>query len=206
MIILSGGHNSDKVGAKHDIYTEYPYTMSWAHKIQSYILEHEDMDSVVIDTGTLPDKVTEINQIVKNAELPDPFFLAAELHFNSDPSGRAHGNETLYYPGSAKGKLLAITFNNCLMKVACPVLGKDRGVKEGWYRMDRPNVQDYAGDKNGDEKPDYFLRKTACPALILEPCFIQDLGKFLNYENIICKGIADSLVESYKVLKKMETR
>lgn len=206
MILLSAGHNPDKVGAKHDIYTEYPYTMSWAHKIQSYILEDEEMDSVVIDTGTLPYKVGQINQIVRNAELPDPFFLAAELHFNSDPSGKAHGNETLYYPGSPKGKLLAIAFNNYLMKVSCPMLGRDRGAKEGWYRMDRPNVQDYKEDVDGDELPDYFLRKTACPALILEPCFIQDLGKFINYENIICKGIADSLVSSYTLLKKLEKR
>lgn len=204
MIILSAGHYAEKVGASCGQYTEYPYTSIWVNKIQEYILSNEGMDSVVVASGTLPYKVSQINQIVANAKLPDPHFIAVELHFNSDSSGKAHGNETLYCPGSKKGKLLATTFNNYLMKVACPLLGKDRGVKEGWYRMDRPDVVDYKGDVDGDEKPDYFLKETKCPALILEPCFIQDLDKFIKYENEICKGISESLIEAYKVLKKLE--
>ena len=46
---------------------------------------------------------------------------------------------------------------------------KNRGAKEGWYRMD-PN--------NG---PDAFLAKTKCPAIIVEPFFLDSSEERAKY-------------------------
>ena len=72
---------------------------------------------------------------------------------------------TLYYPGSVKGKALASSVNS---SVGLVLNSRNRGVKEGWYRMDRPGVEDYQGDVDGDENIDYFLAQTTCPAIIFE--------------------------------------
>ena len=41
--------------------------------------------------------------------------------------------------------------------------------------MDSPHQIDYDGDIEGDETVDYFLRKTNCPAIIVEPDFISQI-------------------------------
>jgi N-acetylmuramoyl-L-alanine amidase len=41
---------------------------------------------------------------------------------------------------------------------------RDRGVKEGWYKMDQANG------------PDYFLSATKCPSVIVEGYFLDQLA------------------------------
>ena len=67
------------------------------------------------------------------------------------------GSETLYYPGSDKGKALAEACQSALEELFPP----NRGAKEGYYRMDPARG------------PDFFLAKTKCPAVIVEPEFVH---------------------------------
>ncbi len=196
MIILSAGHHPKAKGATFRDYSEYPYTMNWCKKIRDHILSLDDAYCTLIKTGTLDKKVREVNRVVKNAGTK---CLAVELHFNSDPSGKGRGNETLYYPGSVKGKYIASIYNDHFV-MTCPIIGKNRGIKEGWYKMDRPGIIDYYGDVDGDEMPDYWLKATSCPALILEPCFIQNLEYMVANEDMVCKCIGNSLVHTFNIV------
>ena len=57
--------------------------------------------------------------------------------------------------------------------------------------MDRPGHSDYPGDLDGDEVVDYFLRKTNCPAVILEPYFIHETARIEANASIVCAVMAD---------------
>ena len=61
--------------------------------------------------------------------------------------------------------------------------------------MDRPGVNDYAGDIDGDESIDAFLVRTKCTALILEPEFIQNKSVIEANRDICCDVIRDAIVE-----------
>lgn len=169
MLAVSAGHHLKARGA-HDGngFYEYPETQWWAEAIVEFF--NKEVPSSVgraffITPGSLTEKVKEVNKLV----LEQKVRLAIEIHFNSAPGGGAKGAETLYCPGSVKGEKAAKTVHDRYSSLFLP----NRGIKEGWYKMDRPGYKDYEGDVDGDEKPDYFLRMTTCPALILEPEFIQ---------------------------------
>ena len=63
--------------------------------------------------------------------------------------------------------------------------------------MDRPGVIDYAGDVDGDEIIDYFLRKTMCPALIIEPEFVQNYDLILQTKTEGILALAEGLIDAY---------
>jgi len=157
-IALSIAHHEAAQGASHEGVTEYKLSTKWVQAIAMYSTR-----IFVPEPGRLPAKVKEIND--KDVS------IACELHFNAAPGSGATGCETLYYPGSGRGKSIAQIVQTGLMKF---LNTKDRGVKEGWYLMDKPGYVDYMGDVEGDEQPDYFLRKTRMPSLILEPLFIEE--------------------------------
>jgi hypothetical protein len=112
-------------------------------------------NAMLVPTGILKNKVNFINGRIMNGD------VAIEIHFNAardvDNNPVGHGCETLYYPGSVRGKLLAEKCQEALSSIYLP----DRGVKEGWYRM------------NPDNGPDFFLAKTKCAAVIIEPEFVH---------------------------------
>ncbi len=143
-IILSIGHDQIRQGASCGGITEYV--------LSKRIAEHIDHPDVIVVDQTLRETVDTINS------WPEPVSLAAELHWNSSYGGKASGCETLYYPGSKAGQEAAQEFQSAYL---CNATAKDRGVKEGWYRM----------QTNG--AVDYFLRATKCKSIILEPEFIQ---------------------------------
>ena len=120
-------------------------------------------------------------------------FCALEIHFNSAAVPGVKGSETLYAPGSQRGSKIARIVQCHLAKQYPP----NRGIKEGWYRMDRPGVIDYAGDTEGDEIIDYFLRKTKCPALIVEPEFIQNHRKITSTRLDGITQLAEGLIDAY---------
>ena len=193
MIAISAGHHIDARGAAFEGFSEYPETEKWALFIWKAICEKHSPELVVlVPVGTLPYKVRYINSAVDQIQLQ----LAVEVHFNSSFSGNQRGSETLYCPESEKGKLVAGIVQDGLAAVFPP----SRGIKEGWYKMGRPGVVDYGGDVDGDEKPDYFLRATHCPAIIIEPEFIQNSTGIIARREYACGLIADKLVQAREAL------
>jgi hypothetical protein len=96
----------------------------------------------------------------------------------------------LCYPGSAKGMELA----HAVQKVLAEDFPPSRGVRAGWYRMDRPGVVDYHGDVEGDETIDYFLKYTNCPAIIIEPDFVHRWDLLEHNRAHACMGMARELI------------
>lgn len=187
-LILSAGHHPEKTGASWNGLREYDFTDKFVCVITDYLRER-GYTVENVPNSRLPDKVYYANALPYTRHNA----VAVELHFNSAGKTYVEGTETLYYPGSTSGKELAQSFHSEFVKLAGDIVGRDRGVKEGWYRMDRPGVIDFYGDEDGDEMPDYWLRKTRYPALILEPCFmcqLEDMG--CDWVNL-AKKVAQSL-------------
>ena len=190
MIFISAGHHAGAQGAKWNGFTEWMEAQQWVHILLT-ILSNEIVTKV--PPGLLRHKVRFINEHARTND------MAVEIHFNSAVVNGTHvgkGCETLYFPGSEHGKALANLIQDKLKEVFPP----DRGAKEGWYRMDRPGVVDYDGDVDGDEKIDYFLRKTNCPAVIVEPDFIHRSSRLMMERFRGCSAIARALLEAKRVL------
>lgn len=179
-VAISAGHYPAAPGAVFGSLTEHAAADEWIVTLKA-ALESYGMDVFVVPTGLLSRKVGIIN-----AEKCD---AALEVHFNSDPGHAGRGSETLYMPGSKLGEHYANCVQNQLGTVAQP----SRGVKEGWYRMDRPGHVDFPGDIDGDEVVDAFLRLTHCPAVIVEPYFIHEPGVLVGKDDCcaaIARGVA----------------
>lgn len=184
MILLSAGHYPESPGACFFGWCEFEEAEKWVNIIAHFVREQTHVD--IVPTGKLPKKVKWINEY--------PHWkpkLAVEIHFNSSHGQKGDGFETLYCPGSEKGKTAAQIVNDSLVGI----FPKNRGIKEGWYRMDRPGVEDYPGDIDGDEKPDYFLKATNPIALILEPEFIHNRALIETNRDAACKALAGSLLK-----------
>src|SRR4030065_1951420 len=97
-ILLSAGHHERAQGAEFDGITEWVIASRWIVKIAQKLSQAGIMVLVVPSSG-LTSKVNYINS--NNAK------LALELHFNSDTSKKQRGSESLYCPGSSKGKIFA---------------------------------------------------------------------------------------------------
>ena len=193
MIFVSAGHHEQSRGAKFNNITEFDLTVVWANRIAELL----DDKCFRIPGGRLKDKVKFINNWA------DKNSLAVEIHFNSAKMWKdlnkdglisddemvhvGRGSETLYYPGkkkgdgrySRKGKEAATIIQDSLGQIMKP----NRGAKEGWYRMN---------PKNG---PDYFLRRTNCTALIIEPEFIDNTNAIKDNFDVACHAIASGLLE-----------
>lgn len=187
MILISAGHNDQAKGAAFEGFSEYPETLDWAKAIVARLEIFWKQPAILVPPDTLTNKVHFINQVHKQAKVA----IALEVHFNSGPAGRVRGSETLYCPGSKRGKQIAEAIQSSLAAFMPP----NRGAKEGWYKMDRPGVKDFPTDVDGDETPDYFLRATQCPAVIVEPEFIQNSGTITANCDCCCEAIADTLIE-----------
>jgi hypothetical protein len=171
VIILSIGHDAERQGASHFGISEWML----ATKLVKFI----DHPSIIVVDRTLEETVEVIN------EWPSHIELAAELHFNSHPT--ATGCETLYCPGSANGQDAAEAFQAEYMQHT--VTTRDRGSKEGWYKM-KPNTF-----------IDFFLKHTAMPAIILEPEFIQVTYHWTEVTlQHIAKNITLGLLEARRVV------
>lgn len=171
MIFISAGHYPSAPGAKWERFIEYDEAVIWADMICAGI-----DTSMRVPTGVLKNKVNFINERIMNGD------IAIEIHFNAardsnnNPIGR--GCETLYYPGSEKGKELAELCQTVLAAHYPP----DRGVKEGWYRMDP------------SKGADFFLAKTKCPAVILEP-------EFVHRSDIIEENREEAIIDLVNAIK-----
>lgn len=184
-IAISAGHNPNAKGAHNgEGFNEYDEAIKWVAELDALFKATQVVEVVLVPTGSLTSKIRFINEQVG-------LKLAIEIHFNSCASTRVKGSETLFCPGSRRGKKAATIIQRAVASIMPP----NRGVKEGWYRMDRPGVNDYAGDIDGDESIDAFLIRTKCPALILEPEFIQNKSTIEANRDICCEVIRDAIAE-----------
>lgn len=183
MILISAGHNKRRQGATYKAVTEFILSDKWADLITIFVGDK----AVRVPNGTLRDKVKFINETESD--------IAIEIHFNSAKKWKdlnndgivddaeliaiGRGSETLYMPNSVNGKRAAIIMQSNLGHLMQP----DRGAKEGWYQM------------NPSKGADYFLRKTNCTALIIEPEFIHNIKKINQNMKAACTVIASALLE-----------
>jgi hypothetical protein len=186
-VAISAGHHVDAQGADRKGITEFSETVPWQQQLIETTEEvckkrRQDVEVIEIETGKLGKKVRQINQ----AECD----LAIEIHFNAASDDSATGCEILYCPGSDAG---AVAGRSMQLQLASAMGTKSRGVKPGWYRMDRPGVVDFYGDKDGDEMPDYFLRATNCVALIIEPEFLFWIERIKERREAGCFVIAKAI-------------
>jgi N-acetylmuramoyl-L-alanine amidase len=170
-VAISAGHNPTAPGAVFGTLTEHAAALDWIDTLK-HALESFGIDVFVVPTGSLTAKIGAVN-----AEKCD---AAMEVHFNSDPNHAGRGSETLYMPGSALGEHFAHCVQNQLGVVATP----DRGVKEGWYRMEEGG------------QTDAFLRMTNCPALIVEPFFIHEPGVIIG-KDLACAALARGVASCF---------
>ena len=180
-VAISAGHYPRFKGASFNGFNEYDEAIKWVEKLLTLF----GNTAVGIKTGPLPDKIRQVNSLRVS--------LALEIHFNSGV-GKVRGSETLYCVGSKKGKRAASLVQNALASLMPP----NRGIKEGWYKMDRPGIVDYPGDIEGDEYLDAFLVRTNCPAIILEPEFIQNINKIEVNRDFCCEVIYEAVCEFLK--------
>lgn len=151
MIFISAGHYPSAPGASWERFIEHDEACIWIDLLYQLMPD----TCIKVPTGVLRSKTDFINRRCMDND------VAIEVHFNAardsnnNPIGK--GCETLYYPGSESGELLAKLCQEALAENYEP----DRGIKEGWYRMD-PN-----------RGADFFLKKTKCTAVILEPEFVH---------------------------------
>ena len=177
MIFISAGHHPARPGACRDHFCEHDEATRWADAIHALLGEDNAMR---VPTGVLRDKVAFIN-----ARHPA---LAAEIHFNAIHGDNGSGCLTLYYPGSSKGKLVAGCVQDGMEQMY------DRhwdGIMEGYYRMDK------------SRGPDYFLAKTSCPSIIIEPAFIHQKELITSTRDAACASIAASLLEAKEKLENV---
>ncbi len=172
MFYISAGHHAKAQGASNGIHTEFMEAIKWQAKIIQY-LDDFGLESRVVPNAKLKDKVDYIND-------GDPTY-AIEVHMNGNMP--YSGCETLYYPGSDRGYLLASCIQDNL-HIACG--NRDRGVAEGWHKRD---------PKNG---PNFFLKNTKCPAVIVEPEFISNWDAIQEMRDRACYHIARSLQRAYE--------
>ena len=191
IVMLSAGHYPQAPGAcwppvGRYRFCEYPEAAQWVGQIGNLV--REQLPVVEVPTGPLEGKVEWMNAFTPPAG--HRVALAAEIHFNSNEQRRGRGAETLYYPGSTRGRRAAEIIQRNLSQ-----LYFDRGVQEGWFRGDRPGRIDYVGDVEGDEKILAFLTPPPFPAVIIEPEFIFNQAVIEATRNDACALIAQAIIE-----------
>ena len=174
-IITTAGHYSAKPGATHEGFSEWPETAKWAGLIAQNLIDL-GVKATMVAGGNLSGKATTVNNLCSSYD-GDSLFVS--VHFNSYSGEKlVNGSETLYCPGSKKGEKLA----KYVQETLADVMGNnDRGIKEGWYQM------------NKAKGVDYILKHTACPAIIIEPEFIQQRETIEGKREEACMAIAAAL-------------
>ena len=188
MILVSAGHHAYKKGASYEGFYEYDEAQIWASTICYYI----GFDCKLVPSGVLKDKVEFINS-QKNVS------IVVEVHFNSakvwedlnkngvvdkgEIKNIGNGCLTLHYPKSIKGIEAAKTVQDSMERV---FKRHWNGVMEGYFRMNPANGVDY------------FLARTLCTSIIIEPEFIHHKELIQSKREEACKLIAESLVNLVK--------
>lgn len=170
-VFIAAGHYPAAPGAGFEGFFEHDEAAQW---VSSIVALDAELFSVV-PVGDLKAKARWINARARAGD------IAVEVHFNSAMNAAgAHigsGSVTLYMPGSEEGKSLAGVCQSALASVFPP----DRGVVEGWYRGDR------------ERGAYYFLEKTICTAVILEPEFVHHKDIIVARRDACCYALFSAL-------------
>lgn len=174
-IALSVGHNKNSKGAVADNVNEFDIAKEWQYKISTYF----DVDNYrifLVPTGSIKTKVDYINDMHDQHGID----LAVEFHFNACGGCGAKGSEVVHYPFSRAGKIAA----QCIQtEIVSQVGSRDRGVKEGWYQMNKASGVFI-----------YFLKNTKCPSVIPEPEFLEHYDEIIKpNEEKYFKAISDGI-------------
>ena len=158
-----------------------------AHKIVSfaYRMLFQKGFEIVNFAERLKAKVQIVNQAKPN--------LAVEVHLNSCGDPKQRGALCLYYPSQKSrdlSRFILEGIHNCsAIGIVGSALIKKRGVYAGHFRLD-------------PSKPIlYFLRKTRCPAVVIEPLFLSSpddcelLAKGSGVHEMIAAGIYNGIIE-----------
>jgi N-acetylmuramoyl-L-alanine amidase len=170
MIFISAGHHPSAPGATFERFIENDEAVIWAQ----IMADELGSDAILVPNAVLRHKVDFINSRALDGD------VAIEIHFNSAMQDGEHvgrGSETLYYPNSVEGERLAESIQEFLSVVFPP----NRGAKVGWYHMDP------------ERGPDFFLAKTKCTALIIEPEFVHRSNKIHAFRDEAIAAIIDGL-------------
>lgn len=159
-IVLNPGHGGADPGAVNEELqiTEHAVCVEIVKRMQAAL----NCD-VVIQIEGLSKAIAAINKLKPS--------LVVSVHCNAATNKAANGAETLYYPGSAAGRMLASTIQFQLVEK----LGqRNRGIQA-------------RGDLG-------LLRSTSCPAVIVEPFFISNSEEYkrmnlLQVADAITRGI-----------------
>jgi len=189
-IAICPGHYPDSPGAKsHWHFRGIDYIMNEhteALKVIEYLyynLRDKSFMTVEIFNGTLEKKVEGINKYHPH--------LALEVHFNSHADSDAHGCEVLH-SGTAKSIDIAERIQRRLVEI---LKREDRGTKVGYY------------EGNTEKGMLYYLKKTKCPAIIIEPLFLSNLNDagllfslqgHIKIESAIRLGINDYIITKHR--------
>jgi len=157
-VAISAGHHPKSPGACYENRCEYGETMPIVAEIIRH-LSRQGIDAYLVGTGFLTRKIDDIQDLNPNC--------CVEIHFNAAPAHGVTGCETLHYPESESGKNLAKLIQQELPKAT---KNPDRGIKPGYH-------YDGHGQING---PLAFLADTPCPAVIIEPLFIENEPEILE--------------------------
>ncbi len=172
MIFISIGHYPERPGACFEDFCEHGQAANYAGGIMHAL--GGDI-ATIVPIGSLRDKIAFINDRAKEDD------IAVEIHFNSAKNAQnehiGNGSECLYYPKSTKGFDLARAIQDELGQLFTP----DRGVKEGYYQL------------NPKKGIDFFLARSICTAVIIEPEFIHHKDKILERREEACKLIAKAI-------------
>ncbi len=172
-IFISAGHKNNSDGANYKKkFFEHEQAVLW----RDIICELLGVKPVPV--GTLEKKVAYINKHESGST------IAIEIHFNSAMSKGRHigrGCETLHHPKSKNGIALANVVHQEIVKTFSP----NRGLKAGYYRMNPKN------------QVDYFLRKTRCPSIIIEPDFIHRYELITTSRRQCTRDIVRALLTNY---------
>ena len=178
-LAISIAHHKNAKGASYGDMNEFDVSVIISELLFTYckLFMFDDIEAVLVPEGRLHNKVKFIND--------NDFDVAIEVHLNSHIDKSISGHEVLYCPDSYKGKKLADRINKAL---SLENYTKNRGVNEGWYRMEVGG------------RVDYFLARTNCPAVIIEPefiakldmkdiwCVVEAIAKGVHsYERLSCK-------------------
>lgn len=173
-IAISVGHKPAHQGASNKGFTEYLESAIIAGLLVNYT------GGYLIGTGTLGYKTAQINNGYIDGK---PYEAAVEVHLNA---GGGRGSETLHFPGSEKGKILATCIED-QMKTQY----RSRGAKPGTWRME-------------GKVPLAFLARTNCPSVIVEPFFMDGdahlLGNIAAYQKV-ARLIADGIIDALDKIK-----
>lgn len=157
LIVLNPGHGGSDPGAVNEELqiTEHAVCVEIVKRIQAKL----DC-TVVMQTEGLSKAIKAINALKPS--------LVVSVHCNASSNKTAHGTETLYYPTSSAGHMLASMIQYQLVET---LKLSNRGIK--------------ARDDLG------LLRDTVCPAVIVEPFFISNSEE---YKKVNLLHVADAIV------------